>query len=271
MAVTPDGKAVRAAGVRGDVAADRAGLLRRRVGRVVQPEVGDGPGEIEVQHAGLHPRHPFLGVDLEDPIQLGGDDHERVVDRRRPAGEAGTAPPRDERPVVPCRDAHCVGDLATVAREADARRAPAGDAGIAGVQRELELLRARDPRPGPARGLRPADQRAMTRDYGCRMGDAFDEAIDTVEDWPHGKKGNLAFEQGTMCMAGATREWVTFGDPEEEGRRWQIDVTFLLSPWRCIFGEGCQGVLTERAPELVHGCCSYGAHFTDKARTATSW
>jgi hypothetical protein len=64
-------------------------------------------------------------------------------------------------------------------------------------------------------------------------------------------------------MAGATREWVTFPDPKEEGRTWQIDVTFLLSNWTCIFGDGCQGVLTERAPELVLGCCSYGAHFSD--------
>jgi hypothetical protein len=65
-------------------------------------------------------------------------------------------------------------------------------------------------------------------------------------------------------MARAAREWVSFDDPEEEGRQWQIDVTFLLSRWQCIFGHGCQGVLTEPAPELVHGCCSYGAHFSDK-------
>jgi hypothetical protein len=60
------------------------------------------------------------------------------------------------------------------------------------------------------------------------------------------------------------REWVAFDDPDEEGRRWQIDVTFLLSHWGCIFGCGCQGVLTEKAPELVLGCCSYGAHFSDR-------
>jgi hypothetical protein len=44
-----------------------------------------------------------------------------------------------------------------------------------------------------------------------------------------------------------------------------FDVTFMLSHWGCIFGRGCQGVLTEPAPELVHGCCSYGAHFVDAA------
>lgn len=59
-------------------------------------------------------------------------------------------------------------------------------------------------------------------------------------------------------------EWLSIPDGDEE-RTWMFDVTFLLSNWTCIFGRGCQGVLTEPAPELVHGCCSYGAHFTDEA------
>jgi hypothetical protein len=58
-------------------------------------------------------------------------------------------------------------------------------------------------------------------------------------------------------------EWVSFEDPKEE-RTWVFDVTFLLSNWECIYGRGCQGVLTGPTPELVQGCCSYGAHFTDK-------
>ena len=58
-------------------------------------------------------------------------------------------------------------------------------------------------------------------------------------------------------------EWVSFDDPDEE-RTWLFDVTFLTSSWTCIFGRGCQGVLTGPAPELVQGCCSYGAHFTGK-------
>jgi hypothetical protein len=60
--------------------------------------------------------------------------------------------------------------------------------------------------------------------------------------------------------AGA-HEWISFDD-EEELRTWTFDVTFLLSPWRCIYGRGCQGVLTGPAAELEEGCCSYGAHFT---------
>jgi hypothetical protein len=58
-------------------------------------------------------------------------------------------------------------------------------------------------------------------------------------------------------------EYVSFDAPDEH-RTWVFDVTFLLSPWRCIYGHGCQGVLTAAAPELEQGCCSYGAHFVDE-------
>jgi hypothetical protein len=65
-------------------------------------------------------------------------------------------------------------------------------------------------------------------------------------------------------VAAAVREWVTIAVPGKERKRWQIDVTYMLSHWQCLFGCGCQGVLTEPAPDLVHGCCSYGAHADDE-------
>ena len=55
---------------------------------------------------------------------------------------------------------------------------------------------------------------------------------------------------------------MTFVD-DAAGTTWLVDITFLTSNWSCIFGNGCQGVLTGPAPELGQGCCSYGAHFTD--------
>jgi hypothetical protein len=70
-----------------------------------------------------------------------------------------------------------------------------------------------------------------------------------------------------MTQLSSPREWVSIEDPEEE-RLWLFDVTFLTSRWTCIYGNGCQGVLTEPAPEIVQGCCSYGAHFTDEADIA---
>jgi hypothetical protein len=57
-------------------------------------------------------------------------------------------------------------------------------------------------------------------------------------------------------------EWLSFDDPDED-RTWLFDVTFLTSAWSCIYGAGCQGVLTGPAAHLEQGCCSYGAHFID--------
>ena len=58
-------------------------------------------------------------------------------------------------------------------------------------------------------------------------------------------------------------EHVSFDSPHEH-RTYVFDVTFLTSSWQCIYGRGCQGVLTEDAAEMEQGCCSYGAHFVDE-------
>jgi hypothetical protein len=64
-------------------------------------------------------------------------------------------------------------------------------------------------------------------------------------------------------VGGPVREWVTFQDPRRKRHVWHVDVTFLASHWNCIFGNGCQGVLEDEAPELAQGCCSFGAHASD--------
>lgn len=64
-------------------------------------------------------------------------------------------------------------------------------------------------------------------------------------------------------------EWISFEDPDEE-RTWVFDATFLTSPWTCIYGRGCQGVLTGPAEELAQGCCSYGAHFVSEDDEAST-
>ena len=64
-------------------------------------------------------------------------------------------------------------------------------------------------------------------------------------------------------------EWVSFEDPDEE-RTWIFDLTFLTSSWSCIYGNGCQGVLTGPAEDLAQGCCSYGAHFVDEEDEANT-
>ena len=58
-------------------------------------------------------------------------------------------------------------------------------------------------------------------------------------------------------------EWLSLEDDAEQ-RTWMIDLTFLRSPWTCIFGAGCKGVLDHDATALGQGCCSHGAHFVDE-------
>jgi hypothetical protein len=45
-------------------------------------------------------------------------------------------------------------------------------------------------------------------------------------------------------------EWISFTDPTED-RTWTFDATYLMSNHRCIFGEGCKGVLDADATEVT--------------------
>lgn len=56
------------------------------------------------------------------------------------------------------------------------------------------------------------------------------------------------------------REWVTIRDPEDDHRVYTFDVSFLLSGYRCIYGDGCPGIVDGR-PDL--GCCVHGAYLDD--------
>lgn len=50
---------------------------------------------------------------------------------------------------------------------------------------------------------------------------------------------------------------------DDGNTRWRFEREFLTSNWRCMFGDGCKGILPEVATESNQGCCSLGAHFGD--------
>jgi hypothetical protein len=58
------------------------------------------------------------------------------------------------------------------------------------------------------------------------------------------------------------RAWVEFTDPVDADQVFRCDLTWLTSNWTCIFGSGCKGIYADRADD---GCCTLGAHFSDKA------
>jgi hypothetical protein len=58
------------------------------------------------------------------------------------------------------------------------------------------------------------------------------------------------------------RAWVEFPDPSDPDQILRCDLTWLTSRWTCIFGRGCPGVYADRPDD---GCCTHGAHFSDRA------
>jgi hypothetical protein len=57
------------------------------------------------------------------------------------------------------------------------------------------------------------------------------------------------------------RAFVEFVDPADDAQVFKCDLTWLTSRWMCIFGQGCRGIYAERPAD---GCCTLGAHFSDK-------
>ncbi len=57
------------------------------------------------------------------------------------------------------------------------------------------------------------------------------------------------------------RAWIEFVDPADSGQVFRCDLTWLTSRWTCIFGNGCKGIYAGRPDD---GCCTLGAHFSDK-------
>jgi hypothetical protein len=58
------------------------------------------------------------------------------------------------------------------------------------------------------------------------------------------------------------REWISISDPDEPHERYVFDVSFLLSDYTCIYGQGCPGIGDE--PDPVRACCTLGAHYIDE-------
>ncbi len=102
----PVGKAMRAARVVRDVAADGADLLARRVRGEVESERAEMFAQVEIDDARLDPCDAVLGVDLENSVHLRHRDHDRSAERNGTAGKAGSGPSGDHGPVVASRHLH---------------------------------------------------------------------------------------------------------------------------------------------------------------------
>ena len=89
-------EAVRAAGVLGDVAADRARDLARGIGRI-EMGGGDGARDRQVGHSRLDDDAAVVEVDRQDPPHPREHDEHTFGDRQRPARQPGPRAARDPR------------------------------------------------------------------------------------------------------------------------------------------------------------------------------
>ena len=135
-------EAVGAARVLGHVAADRADLLARGVGRVEEAVRRDGARHVEVRDPRLDHDPLRREIDLEDAVHPRERDDDPIGDREGAAGEAGAGAARDERDALAGADADDRPHLGGRAGEDDelGRGAPAREP-VAVVDAELLGLR----------------------------------------------------------------------------------------------------------------------------------
>lgn len=115
---------------------------------------------------------------------------------------------------------------------------------------DVDLGSSANPLDHPMTVVRRASRARYAREVSTSRVPSRDVVIDLVDP------------SGDLPLDDSRREWVSF---EHGGDTYMFDASFLTSSWRCIFGEGCKGVLEHDATELGHGCCSHGAHFADRA------
>jgi hypothetical protein len=66
-----------------------------------------------------------------------------------------------------------------------------------------------------------------------------------------------------MRSAPGPVEWLTFPAPDDPDRQFRVNVSFMLSNYECIFGQGCPGSLNKH-PSADFGCCERGVTFIDE-------
>ena len=114
---------VRPARVFRHVAADRAGLLARRIGRVVEIGVLDSARQFVIHHAGLHHSALVFEIDGQDAIHPRKHDLDAAAQRQRAAGKPRSCAARHNRHAALMGNSRHCGHITGGSHEHDAFRA----------------------------------------------------------------------------------------------------------------------------------------------------
>lgn len=68
--------------------------------------------------------------------------------------------------------------------------------------------------------------------------------------------------RGSLNSGLSELHWIEFFDPENELRKFRVNLTFVLSAYNCIYGQGCPGLLNRGVQPDV-ACCERGVTFPD--------
>ena len=93
-------EAMHAAGIFGDIAADRAGDLRGGVGGVIKAPMLDRAGDRRIGDAGLDDGDAVVEIDLLDAVELHHRNKDAVLKRQGAAGQRGAGAARHDLDVV---------------------------------------------------------------------------------------------------------------------------------------------------------------------------
>ena len=145
-------EAMHAAGIFRDIAADRAGDLRGRIGRVVKTRIRHGIADREIGDARLDHSDAVIEIDFTDSIELGHAKQHAIVERQRAAGQRRAGPARHDLDAFVVAIAQDFGDLLGGRRQHHHhRQLPIGGEPVALVGAHLALGRdyslARDDGP----------------------------------------------------------------------------------------------------------------------------
>ncbi|WP_311488330.1 hypothetical protein [uncultured Corynebacterium sp.] len=80
--------------------------------------------------------------------------------------------------------------------------------------------------------------------------------------YPDGTPADLSVRRGVELPGDYPREWLEFINPADSEHIIQIDLTWLMSTYRCRFGtDACHGIDVAADPGVA--CCVHGAFLTD--------
>ena len=131
-------EAVHAARILRDIAADRAGDLARRIGRVIEAGGFDRLGDRQIGDAGLGDDAAVVVIDLEDAVEFGHAEEHAVGERQGAARQRGAGAARHDLDAVLLAIAQDRGDLLDPRRQHDDhRQLPIGGQPVAFIDAAL--------------------------------------------------------------------------------------------------------------------------------------